>query len=91
VKCPWCEFDGGPRPLHAHLGEAHPEVVQIIIEDHRQSYAIECPHCGEAYSHLIKPRSNDPGFLEEYDAQIRLVALDMLVNHIIAEHEETTP
>ena len=91
MNCPWCEFVGAPRPLHAHLGAAHPDAVRIIVEDHRQTYSIECPLCGEGYSQLIKPRGQDPGFLEEYGAQIRLVALDMLVNHLIAEHEEQTP
>ncbi len=91
MNCPWCEFAGAPRPLHAHLGSAHPDAVRIIVEDHRQTYLIECPLCGEGYSQLIKPRGQDPGFLEEHGAQIRLVALDMLVNHLIVEHEEQTP
>jgi DNA-directed RNA polymerase subunit RPC12/RpoP len=90
MNCPWCEFVGDPRPLHAHLGADHPDAVHILVEDHRQTYSIQCPYCGDSYSQLIKPRGHDPGFLEEYGTQIRLVALDMLVNHLIAEHEEAT-
>lgn len=90
MNCPWCEYVGSPRPLHAHLGETHPEVVRILVEDHRQSYSIECPYCGDGYTQPIKPRGRDAGFLDEYAAQIRLVALDTLVNHLIAEHEEQT-
>jgi hypothetical protein len=37
---------------------------------------------------MIKPRSRDPRFIEEFQREIRLVAFDMLVNHLIAEHEE---
>jgi len=91
MNCPWCEFAGPPRPLHAHLGATHPDAVHILVEDHRQTYSIECPYCGDSYSQLIKPRGRDPGFLAEYGDQIRLVALDMFVNHLIAEHEEQTP
>jgi DNA-directed RNA polymerase subunit RPC12/RpoP len=90
MNCPWCEFVGDPRPLHAHFGADHPDAVQILVEEHRQTYSIQCPYCGDSYSQLIKPRGHDPGFLEEYGTQIRLVALDMLVNHLIAEHEEAT-
>ena len=88
MKCPYCDFEGAPRGLHAHLGDAHPEVVQFFERGDKSFYGIECPVCGAGYDHQIKPRGRDPGFVDEYSAQIRLVAFDMLVNHLLAEHEE---
>lgn len=87
MNCPWCEFEGRPRALHAHLGETHPE--QVVFEEliGRTFYGITCPHCDDGYRHEIKPRGRDAGFVEEFNAQIRLVAFDMLVNHLLVEHD----
>ena len=91
MNCPLCPFEGAPRALHAHLGEAHPEVVRFDERAGRSFYAITCPVCGEGYQHEIKPRGRDPGFVEEFTAQIRLVAFDMLVSHLMGEHEDLEP
>lgn len=88
MRCPWCEFEGAPRDLHAHLAEAHPEQVRFEEKIGLTFYAIECPVCHEGYEQQIKPRSRDPGFLEEYRREIRLVAMDMMINHLMAEHGE---
>ncbi|MHB1987781.1 MAG: hypothetical protein ACYCSF_07335 [Acidimicrobiales bacterium] len=56
----------------------------------RQRYSISCPHCHSEYEQTIKPGLDDPGFLEEYRNEVRLVAFDMLVNHLIGEHEEAS-
>ena len=74
--------------LHAHLGEQHPDAVRFEDRGERWFYALDCPICGDGYEREIKPRGRDPGFVEEFSAQIRLVAFDMLVNHIMGEHEE---
>lgn len=74
--------------LHAHLGEQHPEAVRFEDRGERWFYALDCPICGDGYERQIKPRGRDPGFVEEFSAQIRLVAFDMLVNHLLGEHEE---
>lgn len=87
MKCPWCDFEDHPRALHAHLGEEHPEEVVFEERIGRIFYGITCPHCGDGYRHEIKPRGRDPGFVEEFNAQIRLVAFDMLVNHLLVEHD----
>ena len=49
-------------------------------------YVVECPECGAVHEQPIKPRSTDPSFVEEFEAEIRLVGFDMLVNHLMAEH-----
>ncbi|HLF40947.1 MAG TPA: hypothetical protein VI854_05660 [Acidimicrobiia bacterium] len=74
------------------MGESHSE--QVTFEDRigRTFYGIACPICGADYRHEIKPRGRDPGFVEEFSAHIRLVAFDMLVNHLLVEHDpETAP
>jgi hypothetical protein len=74
--------------LHAHLGDRHADAVRFEERGGRSFYALTCPLCGDGYEREIKPRGRDPGFVDEFSAQIRLVALDMLVNHLIGEHEE---
>jgi hypothetical protein len=88
MHCPFCAFEGSPRLLHAHLGEQHPEAIRFEDKGGRSFYALTCPVCGDGYEREIKPRGRDPGFVDEYSAQIRLVAFDMLVNHLLGEHEE---
>ena len=88
MDCPWCDFVGTPRELHAHLGEAHPEQVRFEERGSSRFYGIECPICDEGYEHIVKPRSRDPGFMEEFQREIRLVAFDMLVNHLLGEHSD---
>lgn len=88
MRCPWCDFEGPPRRLHAHLGEAHADAVRLEERGSGQVYSVECPVCGSGYDQRIKPGRRDPVFVEEYEREIRLVAFDMLVNHLIAEHGE---
>ena len=88
MNCPFCPFEGSPRGLHAHLGEQHSDAVRFEDKGGRSFYSLTCPICGDGYEREIKPRGRDPGFVEEFSAQIRLVAFDMLVNHLLGEHEE---
>jgi hypothetical protein len=74
--------------LHAHLGEQHADAVRFEEKGGRSFYALTCPICGDGYEREIKPRGRDPGFVDEFSAQIRLVAFDMLVNHLLGEHEQ---
>ena len=74
--------------LHAHLGEQHPDAIRFEDKGGRSFYAVTCPVCGDGYEREIKPRGRDPGFVEEFSAQIRLVAFDTLVNHLLGEHED---
>ncbi len=86
--CPYCDHEATPRAVHAHLADQHAEEVHVVTTSTRRSYDIVCPVCGDGYSQPIKPRLLDPTFLEEFDREIRLVAFDMLVNHLLAEHGE---
>ncbi|MHB1928566.1 MAG: hypothetical protein ACYDEN_02340 [Acidimicrobiales bacterium] len=87
MTCPWCGFRASLRLLQAHLVEAHPEQVAFERRGARQVYAIRCPVCGAGYDQTIKPRLDDPTFVEEFQQEIRLVAFDMLLNHLVGEHE----
>ena len=88
MHCPFCSFEGPPRSLHAHLGDRHADAVTFEERGGRTFYALVCPICGDGYEREIKPRGRDPGFVDEFSTQIRMVALDMLVNHLLGEHEE---
>jgi len=86
MRCPWCDEDQPTRALHAHLAEAHPDAVRTYGREERQFYQVGCPYCGAEYTQRIKKASRDEGFVAEFDRQIRLVAFDMLINHVLAEH-----
>ena len=88
MHCPFCSFEGPPRSLHAHLGDQHADAVRFEERGGRSFYALTCPICGDGYEREIKPRGRDPGFVDEFSTQIRMVALDMLVNHLMGEHED---
>lgn len=88
MRCPFCSFEAQPRALHAHLGDQHADAVRFEERGGRSFYALTCPICGDGYEREIKPRGRDPGFVDEFSTQIRMVALDMLVNHLMGEHED---
>lgn len=88
ITCPWCDLAAGPRALHAHLGDKHGEMVSVTEEKGITFYAITCPRCGERYRHVVRKGARDPAFTTDFEREIRLVALDMLVHHLVAEHED---
>jgi hypothetical protein len=87
VNCPWCEYAAPARALHAHFGERHRYAVETDERNGNYYYAVSCPVCGERYEHSLRKVRRDPDFLREFDNEIRMVALDMLVHHLVAEHE----
>jgi hypothetical protein len=88
MQCPWCDFMAGPRGLHAHLGDEHGDQVRTGERNGKVRYQITCPVCGERYEHLMRKAARDPEFVEGFGREIRMVALDMLVHHLAAEHQE---
>jgi hypothetical protein len=87
VNCPWCEFTGPARAVHAHFGARHADAVTTGTRGERGFYAVVCPHCESRYEHVVRKSARDPSFLAEFDREIRMVALDMLVHHLAAEHD----
>jgi sarcosine oxidase delta subunit len=91
MRCPYCGADGTRRELHAHLADLHADRVETRSPRFgRRFYELTCPKCGESHRAEIKPRGTDPGFVDEYAREIRLVAFDMFLYHLQAAHEEET-
>ncbi len=88
MRCPLCEFESARGDIHSHLVDDHPGAVEMWTEaaSGRMRYRVACPLCGAAHEARVKPRSQDPTFLTTFGHEIRLVAFDMLLNHLEAEH-----
>ncbi|MEZ5116592.1 MAG: hypothetical protein R2737_10025 [Candidatus Nanopelagicales bacterium] len=87
MTCPWCGVQTqGPRSLLEHLRDEHADQVRITEQNDQVFYEMPCPLCDQRHRQRIK-KGGDPDFLARHDAQVRLVALDMLVTHLMAEHE----
>ena len=88
MSCPYCATGAelGLRELHAHLAADHADEISTEEAGDRLVYVITCPRCGSQYRKPIKKGVADPGFADEFAGQIRLVAFDMLLNHLLAEH-----
>lgn len=88
MQCPFCSFSAPRMKLHRHLAEAHLDRVATEHDEAsgKMRYVIGCPVCGLKYQHAVKPRYRDPVFLEEYKAEIALVAFDQLLYHMDEKH-----
>jgi hypothetical protein len=86
MRCPWCEVAAEPAALHAHLGERHGDQVRTGERNGKVFYEITCPQCGARYEHVVRKAARDPEFLAAFGREIALVAHDMLVHHLMAEH-----
>jgi hypothetical protein len=86
VICPYCDTEGSIRDLHAHLAAEHSGEISTEHIGDRKAYTVTCPYCSERYRQPIKKSAGDPEFLAQFEHQIHLVAFDMLINHVLAEH-----
>jgi hypothetical protein len=88
TQCPICGLESDRSSVHAHLAGEHPEAVEVSSDEGsgRMRYRVACPQCEQAHEARVKPRSRDPEFLVRFAYEIRLVAFDMLLNHLEAEH-----
>lgn len=88
MRCPLCEYEGARADVHGHLAEGHQDGVEMWTDasDGRMRYRVACPFCEQDHEARVKPRSHDPAFLVRFAHEIRLVAFDMLLNHIEGEH-----
>jgi hypothetical protein len=90
MKCPFCGDDRTIRALHAHLADDHPGEIGTEPHGDRTVYVVTCPYCSAQHRQPIKKSAGNAEFLVEFEQQIRLVAFDMLINHVLAEHEPET-
>lgn len=90
TACPFCEYRDARSAVHAHLVEDHPEAVEMWTDaaSGKRRYRVVCPLCEAAHEAQVKPRSHDREFLATFSREIRMVAFDMLLNHLEAEHAE---
>jgi len=88
MTCAYCEFAGHRRAVHAHLEEAHAAEVRTRFDETKTQmfFELSCPKCAQTMEKRVKPRWQDPTFLEEYAREIRLVAFDLLLYHL-EDHE----
>ncbi|WP_276957448.1 hypothetical protein [Ferrimicrobium acidiphilum] len=87
MHCPACEaMQLGYEGMHRHLIEIHSALVEIIATGSRPSYCVKCPLCDDVYRQAIKRGHPDAGFVQEFELDIRLVGMDILVQHLIGEH-----
>lgn len=88
MTCPFCQVDAPRRRLHRHLVEAHGDRLgtEVNEAEGQMFYVITCPGCRGEIRHQVKPRWSDPGFLQEFGQEIRLVAFDLLLFHVEDAH-----
>lgn len=90
MRCPFCSRDGSRMETHAHLAEAHPERVTLGHKEGPNDpyFEVACPWCDQRAVQSVNPGGRDPSFLEEFRREVRLVAFDLLLYHLQAEHPE---
>jgi hypothetical protein len=88
MKCPYCDAIGGLVATHRHMLVTHLDLVTTARDDAsgKMEYALACPFCGLGYRRELRPRNRNPRFLEEFKAEIALVAFDQLLYHLLQEH-----
>lgn len=90
MTCPYCALAAPRGALHRHLVDAHAEAVATETREveGRMFYLVRCPRCGGEIRHQVKPRWDDPGFLDEFGREIRMVAFDLLLLHLEDAHSD---
>ncbi len=88
LHCPICREGSDYRGLHLHLKGGHPDMVTIATDVPRRYFEVRCPLCPESYRQTLKTGKATIEFVEEFEDDIRLVASDILLQHLIGEHAE---
>ncbi len=85
MQCPYCDFEGHRMDLHAHLIEHHEQEVKVFVHKvtGKMMYELTCPICRE---HWRKPLKKRPADLQAYVREIRMVAFDLFLYHLMDAH-----
>ncbi len=85
MNCPYCDFQAHRMDLHAHLLDAHEQEVKVFIHKvtGKMVYEFTCPLCEERWRKPLKKR---PADLQGYVREIRMVAFDLLLYHLMDKH-----
>ena len=88
IRCPYCLERGNFTAIHRHMTDVHRDRIttQREAETNKMEYLVACPFCEEMYRRQVNPRSRNPRFLEEFKAEIALVAFDQMLYHILEKH-----
>ena len=88
MKCPYCDETGSLVAIHRHLVDTHLDVVTTKKDEETSQmfYLVPCPFCGLKYRHRLKPRNRNPRFVDEFKAEIGMVAFDQLLYHVLQNH-----
>ncbi len=75
---------------HAHLEDHHGAQVVTGRRDGDAAlyFSIQCPVCRDVSERRVNPRGRDEEFLERFGRETRLVAFDILLYHLQADHPE---
>ncbi len=86
MTCPFCDFEGHRMDLHAHLTDEHPEAISIYEdpESGKLVFEMSCPLCHKSVKQPLKKSAH---LLAEYEREIRMVAFDLLLYHLMDNHE----
>jgi len=88
MRCPFCDLDDRRPEIHAHLTDDHSSEVDTYTDSRgRRFMDLQCPKCDEGHRQEVKPRYNDPTFLEEHYRAIRVVAFDLFLYHWEDSHQ----
>ena len=91
MRCPYCDAELSIRALHAHLADEHADQITSDPFLDSVAYVVTCPTCGESYRREMRKSAKDSEFVTEFERDITLVAFDMLINHLLAEHSSQSP
>lgn len=90
MKCPYCEAVDGLMAIHRHLVDAHLDLIKTEHDEEagRMAFVVSCPFCEFEAHRPVNPRGRNPRFLNEFKAEIALVAFDQLIYHLLEEHPQ---
>ncbi|HBY92859.1 MAG: hypothetical protein M5U01_39275 [Ardenticatenaceae bacterium] len=86
--CPYCDFHGPRTSVHTHLAATHSDVLGWEVDERfgHTACVVTCPLCGASHSQVVRKARKNPGFIQEYEYEIRLVVFDLLLYHLQGEH-----
>ena len=90
ISCVYCGESDSYRIIHRHMVDEHVDQVETSQNEaaDKKKYTIQCPYCAEVIERNVKPRNQDPGFLQEFKVEIAMVAFDRLIYHLVEDHPE---
>lgn len=88
MDCPLCT---APTPgwhhLHRHLADQHADAVtRVQRTTGPPGFIVHCPACDWAFEKLLQGQRSDQTFVDQFRAEMVLVAFDQFMVHWVADH-----